>query len=118
LALIKKEDFSIFWILNFIVFFIIISLGLFSPPKNLDLINFPDKLMHFLSFFFLSIFLFKSNKFFTESFFFIIFYAVVSEFIQMHLIYRSADLIDLIFNFLGYSSLFFKSFYFKALEKL
>ena len=116
----KKIRFSYLWTCIFVVALLMSSYALFSQPREESSINLPDKAMHFFLFLTLSYLLAKSNDYFKFSLIFIIFYAFSSEIIQWFLPYREGDLIDLFFNLLGISVVFFgkKYFFFKLLKKL
>ena len=94
----KKIRFSYLWTCIFVVALLMSSYALFSQPREESSINLPDKAMHF----------FLSNDYFKFSLIFIIFYAFSSEIIQWFLPYREGDLIDLFFNLLGISVVFWK----------
>ena len=75
--------------------------------------------MHFFLFLTLSYLLAKSNDNFKFSLIFITFYAFSSEIMQWFLPYREGDLIDLFFNLIGISVIFWKkNIFFQALEKI
>tara|TARA_B100000242_G_scaffold143519_1_gene102178 strand:+ start:620 stop:964 length:345 start_codon:yes stop_codon:yes gene_type:complete len=104
----KKIRFSYLWTCIFVVALLMSSYALFSQPREESSINLPDKAMHFFLFLTLSYLLAKSNDYFKFSLIFIIFYAFSSEIIQWFLPYREGDLIDLFFNLLGISVVFWK----------
>ena len=89
----------------FLISFLFISYSAFTPSDTDGSIANLDKLMHFSAFFILSLLLDLSlksdlmvNKFFL---FFLVTYAGFIEIIQYFLPYRSAEILDFIFDLLG-----------------
>ena len=91
--------------LLFLISFLFISFSAFSPSDTDESIANLDKLMHFSAFFILSLLLDLSlksdlmvNKIFLS---FLVTYAGLIEIIQYFLPYRSAEILDFIFDLLG-----------------
>ena len=110
------KSFSWFWGAQFLIAIFLVSYGLFSVPSGETFLNIPDKILHFLAFFVLSLTLYNAFK---NIFllFILFFYAVISEFIQYYLPYREMELMDVISNFLGIFVFLFSIFFLKTLEK-
>ena len=89
----------------FLISFLSVSFSAFTPSETEGSIANLDKLMHFLAFFISSLLLdlsIKSNLIANKVFLsFLVTYAGLIEIIQYFLPYRSADILDFIFDLLG-----------------
>ena len=91
------------FIFLFLVFFI--SYAAFTPSEGSSSIPYIDKIIHFLAFLILTLFMDLSLKkplFLNKAaLIFLITYAFLIEFIQYFLVYRSAEIFDFISDLLG-----------------